>query len=47
MIFRFGGRDLRLFSTITTFGTSTDVTVDEVAIESYYPSDAESAAYFA
>ena len=47
MVFRFGGRDLRLFSTVTTFGTPMDVTVDEVAIESYYPSDAESAAYFA
>jgi len=47
MVFRFGGRELRLFSTVTTFGTPVDVTVDEVAIESYYPSDAESAAYFA
>ncbi|MEV4300035.1 helix-turn-helix transcriptional regulator [Microbispora rosea] len=46
MIFRFGGRELRLFSTTTTFGTPMDVTLDEVAIESYYPADAESAAYF-
>ncbi|KAA9378185.1 helix-turn-helix transcriptional regulator [Microbispora cellulosiformans] len=46
MIFRFGGRELRLFSTTTTFGTPTDITLDEIAIESYYPSDAESAAYF-
>lgn len=46
MIFRFGGRELRLFSTITTFGTPMDITLDEVAIESYYPADAESAAYF-
>ncbi|MFI7611172.1 helix-turn-helix domain-containing protein [Nonomuraea terrae] len=46
MIFRFGGRELRLFSTTTTFGTPTDITLDEVAIESYYPADAESAAYF-
>lgn len=46
MILRLGGRELRLFSTITTFGTPMDITLDEVAIESYYPADAESAAYF-
>ncbi|MEU8207136.1 helix-turn-helix transcriptional regulator [Streptosporangium sp. NPDC049046] len=46
MIFNFGGRELRLFSTTTTFGTPMDITLDEVAIESYYPTDAESAAYF-
>jgi transcriptional regulator with XRE-family HTH domain len=46
MIIRVGERELRLFSTITTFGTPMDITVDEIAIESYYPADAESAAYF-
>jgi len=46
MILRIGGRELRLFSTITTFGTPTDITIDEIAIESYYPADPESAAYF-
>jgi len=46
MILRIHGRELRLFSTITTFGTPMDITLDEVAIESYYPADAESAAYF-
>jgi hypothetical protein len=46
MVIRLGGRELRLFSTITTFGTPMDITVDELAIESYYPADAESAAYF-
>lgn len=46
MILRFDGRELRLFSTITTFGTPMDITLDEVAIESYYPADAGSAAYF-
>ncbi|RKN53282.1 XRE family transcriptional regulator [Micromonospora costi] len=46
MILRVDGRELRLFSTITTFGTPMDITVDEIAIESYYPADAESAAYF-
>ncbi len=46
MILNVGGRELRLFSTITTFGTPMDITIDEVAVESYYPADAESAAYF-
>jgi transcriptional regulator with XRE-family HTH domain len=46
MILRVGGRELRLFSTITTFGTPMDITLDEVAIESYYPADAATAAYF-
>ncbi|WBB52575.1 helix-turn-helix transcriptional regulator [Verrucosispora sp. WMMD573] len=46
MILNVGGRELRLFSTITTFGTPRDITIDEVAIESYYPADAESATYF-
>ncbi|MET7460232.1 helix-turn-helix transcriptional regulator [Nonomuraea sp. NPDC005501] len=46
MIFSFGGREVRLFSTTTTFGTPMDITLDEVSIESYYPADAESAAYF-
>lgn len=46
MILRLGGREVRMFSTITTFGTPMDVTLDEIAVESYYPADAESAAYF-
>ncbi|MFY1575920.1 helix-turn-helix domain-containing protein [Verrucosispora sp. WMMD703] len=46
MILNVDGRELRLFSTITTFGTPMDVTIDEIAIESYYPADAASASYF-
>ncbi|MFD0854904.1 hypothetical protein ACFQ07_21870, partial [Actinomadura adrarensis] len=46
MTVRFAGRELRLFSTITTFGTPLDITLDEVAIESYYPADEETAAFF-
>ncbi|GAA4693152.1 Transcriptional regulator, contains XRE-family HTH domain [Promicromonospora umidemergens] len=46
MVIRVDGRELRLFSTITTFGTPMDITLAEVAVESYYPADAESAAYF-
>ncbi|GGT45875.1 hypothetical protein GCM10014713_44680 [Streptomyces purpureus] len=47
MVIRLRGREPRLFSTITTFRTPMDITLDEVAIESCYPADAESAAYFA
>lgn len=46
MIFRFDGREVRLFSTTTRFGTPADVTLDEIAIESYYPTDADSVAFF-
>ncbi|MER6118994.1 XRE family transcriptional regulator [Streptomyces sp. A0642] len=46
MVLRFGGRELRLFSTITTFGTPMDITLDEVAIELYYPADDDTARHF-
>lgn len=46
MVLRIDGRELRMFSTITTFGTPMDITLDEVAIESYYPADEATAAYF-
>jgi transcriptional regulator with XRE-family HTH domain len=46
MIIRYDGRELSLFSTITTFGTPTDITLDEISIESYYPADTKTAAYF-
>jgi hypothetical protein len=39
MSIRRRGQVLRLFSTITTFGTPQDVTLEEIAIESYYPAD--------
>lgn len=44
MVIRLGGGEVRLFSTITTFGTPQDVTLEEISIESYYPADADSAA---
>jgi len=44
MVIRLGGREVRLFSTITTFGTPQDITLEEISIESYYPADADSAA---
>jgi transcriptional regulator with XRE-family HTH domain len=34
---------LSLFSTVTTFGTPRDITVEELAIESFYPADPETA----
>ena len=38
-----GGR-LSFFSTLTTFGTAADVTLAELAVEAFYPADAETAA---
>ncbi len=37
---RVDGRELSFFSTIATFGTPVDITVAELAIESFYPADA-------
>jgi hypothetical protein len=39
-----GGGVLSFISTITTFGTATDVTVAELSIESFFPADAATAA---
>jgi transcriptional regulator with XRE-family HTH domain len=38
-----GGRELSFFSTVTTFGTAVDITVAELAIESFFPADAATA----
>jgi transcriptional regulator with XRE-family HTH domain len=38
------GAELRLFSTVATFGTALDVTIAELAIESFFPADAATAA---
>ncbi len=37
------GRELRMFSTTTVFGTPLDVTVAELAIEAFYPADVATA----
>lgn len=37
---RSGGDELLLFSTLATFGTALDVTLSELAIESFFPGDA-------
>jgi len=34
-----GGYCLRLFSTIATFGTAVEITLAEMAIETFYPAD--------
>lgn len=39
-----GGVELRLFTTITSFGTPLDVTADELRIENLFPADAASEA---
>jgi hypothetical protein len=36
---RTDGAELRLFSTVATFGTALDVTLAELAIESFFPAD--------
>jgi transcriptional regulator with XRE-family HTH domain len=36
---RHGDRELALISTVTTFGTAIDITVAELAIESFFPAD--------
>ncbi len=39
MRLRTGDHELSFFSTVTTFGTPLDVTVDELSSESCYPAD--------
>ncbi|MER6945150.1 helix-turn-helix transcriptional regulator [Nonomuraea sp. NPDC000554] len=43
---RHGDRILSMFTTIATFGTPVDVTVSELAIETFWPNDEETAAAF-
>ncbi len=38
-----GDRVLSFISTMTTFGTATDITVAELSIESFFPADDETA----
>jgi len=40
---RSGSAELTFISTVTTFGTATDVTVAELSIESFFPADAATA----
>ena len=41
---RHGNRELAFFSTVATFGTPVDITVQELVIESFFPADAATAA---
>jgi hypothetical protein len=40
---RHSGGELAFLSTVATFGTPLDITVAELAIESFFPADAETA----
>ena len=40
-----GNVEIRLFSTIATFGTPQDVTLQELRIECFYPGDEPTAAF--
>ncbi len=40
------GQELSLFSTLATFGTALDITLAELSIESFFPADAATEAYF-
>jgi hypothetical protein len=44
MVFRHRGQELSFVSTTTLFGTPLDVTVAELAIESFLPANAETRA---
>jgi hypothetical protein len=43
--YEFRGTELSLLSTTTVFGTPRDVTVSELAIESFFPADAATAEF--
>jgi hypothetical protein len=40
---RHSGQDLSFINMIARFGTAFDVTLDEIAVESYFPADAATA----
>lgn len=40
------GTELRFFSTMTVFGSPLDVTIAELAIESFFPADAATSSFF-
>lgn len=42
---RSGDRELAFFSTISTFGSPIDITLDELMIEAFYPANAATAAH--
>ena len=44
-VYRRGERELRFFSTITTFATPSDVTLEELRIECAFPADDATASF--
>lgn len=44
-VFRCGDRRLSFFSTLTTFGTSSDITLEELRIECLFPADDDTASF--
>src|SRR5262249_61951295 len=42
---RTGERELAFFSTISTFGSAVDITLDELMIEAFYPANAATAGH--
>ena len=38
-------RELAFFSTISTFGSAVDITLDELMIEAFYPANAATASH--
>jgi hypothetical protein len=43
--YRHAGRELSFFSMTAVIGTPMDVTIEELAIESFYPADEETARF--
>jgi hypothetical protein len=39
LVLQAGGKELRFFSTLATFGTALDITIAELSIESFFPAD--------
>ena len=39
------GAELSLFSTLATFGTALDITLEELSIESFFPANQQTDAY--
>ena len=44
VVLELGGSKLSLFTTLTTFGTPRDITLDELAVELFFPADPETEA---
>jgi transcriptional regulator with XRE-family HTH domain len=45
IVLRSRGRELKMFTTLTTFGTAVDITIEELAIESFFPADEATSEY--